>query len=326
MKDLAASLREQVETGGIAFCFTGPRHYFSHERDETNYDWCPIDLGIVSDSGDTFYPKSEELKYNALLKNVPDKGIFWSCYFSKLPENSKVIATNRAGYPVFAEIPIGLGKLVMLPTFQNRSQAVTTIVSELVPQMIQEEEPLPAPEWLPAFSSELETNTKNLLREIDTMKKLLYTKDKSLKKAVAYAFEKLGFKVKILPDGTLPDLEVSADEMKGVIEVKGHENKQADRKDVLQLLGYLSESDAKLKGISVVNHEFRLSPDSRTSRAFTDGAIQLGNRNELCLLSSIDLWRTVSLILEGKENSETLARIRKSVMTGTGPVTVFPAK
>ena len=115
----------------------------------------------MSKPGDTFYPKSEELKYySALLKNVLDKGISWSCYFSNLPENSRVIATNRAGYPVFAEIPIGLGKLVMLPTFKNRTQAVTRIVNELVPQMVHEEEPFPAPGWLPDFSSEIRLRAK----------------------------------------------------------------------------------------------------------------------------------------------------------------------
>ena len=328
LKGLAAQLREQIETGGVAFCFAGPLNDLRGQPySDTNYDWCPIDLGIVSASGDTFYPKSEELRYyNALLKNVPDKGIIWSCYFSKLPENSRVIATNRAGYPVFAEIPIGQGKLVMLPTFKDRLQAVTTVVNELVPQMVHEEEPFPAPDWLPNFSSEIEAKTRTLLKEIDTAKKLLYAKDKVLKKAVAYAFQKLGFSVNILPDGTLPDLEVSADEMKGVIEVKGHDNKQVDRKDVLQLLGYLSETDAKVKGMFVSNHELRIPPDSRSPQAFTEGAIQLGNRNELCLLSSIELWKAVSLVLENKASSETLTRIRKSLMTGTGPVKIFSAK
>ena len=133
---------------------------------------------------------------------------------------------------------------------------------------------------------------------------MLYAKDKVLKKAVAYAFQKLGFEVNILPDGTLPDLEVSADEVKGVIEVKGYDNKQADRKDVLQLLGYLSETDANVKGIFVSNHELQVSPDSKSPLAFTDGAIQLGNKTELCLLSSIDLWKAVSLVLEDKGSFE----------------------
>ena len=84
--------------------------------------------------------------------------------------------------------------------------------------------------------------------------------------------------------------------MKGVIEVKGYDNKQADRKDVLQLLGYLSETDANVKGIFVSNHELQVSPDSRSPLAFTDGAIQLGNKTELCLLSSIDLWKAVFLV------------------------------
>lgn len=327
IRALRAKVQEQLRTGGVMICFSGPVRIFQGYGIEnySTYDWCPVDLGVTSLSGNTVYPKFEELKYYApIVRGLQDKSIYWTCYFSEalLPKNSGVLATNRAGYPIFVEIPIGSGKLVMLPRFKNRPQAVTGIVTEVLPRIVREEESTFLPEWLPEFVPTIEANTRGLLKEIDTAKRLLYTKDGALKRAVAYALEKIGFTVKILPDGTLPDLQISADEMNAVVEVKGHDNEQADRKDVLQLLGYLSETDLKVKGIFVCNQKLLSSPFSRGEQAYTDGAIQLAPANEICLLSTIELWRKVLSILEGKTTIEGLARTRKVVMAGTGLVTL----
>jgi len=143
-----------------------------------------------------------------------------------------------------------------------------------------------------------------------------------LKGAVAYALGKIGFTVKILPDGTLPDLEVSTNGLKGVVEVKRHDKEQSDRKDILQLLGYLSETETKVKGIFVSNHELRVDPSSRSKKAFTDGAVQLAVNNDICLLSSIDLWNAVIIGYRRKENVRRLGKIRTSIMTATGPASL----
>ena len=324
VKALDERIGEQIKTGGLTFCFSGERRTKPLPfMVLDNYDWCPIDFKVTSLSGDTFYPKFEELRYyTPLLKGLQEKAVFWSCYFSELPETSRVLATNRAGYPVFAEIPIGLGKLVMLPRFKNRPQAVTRIVNEVIPHLIREEEPTFLPEWLSDFAPPVETKTRDLLREIETAKKLLYTKNKPLKKAAAYALEKMGFAVKVLPDGTLPDLEVSANGLNGVVEVKGHDRKQGDRNDVLKLLGYLSETDTEAKGIFVCNHELRVGPSSRSEKAFTEAAISVAVKSEICLLSSIDLWNAVLSVIEGKITQEELRKIRNSIMTATGPTTL----
>jgi len=58
----------------------------------SNYFLCPIDLGVVSECGDTFYPKFEELRYfTPLLRQIPPKDVEWSCYFSKVPKNARVL-------------------------------------------------------------------------------------------------------------------------------------------------------------------------------------------------------------------------------------------
>lgn len=327
IRNLKAKVQEQIQTGGIFICFSGATQVFTGYSNErfTNYDWCPFNLGVTSFSGDTVHPKMEELNYyTPLVKSIHDKSMSWTCYFREdfIPKDSKILATNRAGYPIFVEIPIGSGKLVMLPRFKNRSQAVTTIVNEILPQLIREDESVSLPQWLSEFVPTIEKSTRDLLKEIDTAKRLLYTKDRTLKKAVARALETIGFTVKMLPDGTLPDLAISTDGMNGVVEVKGHDKVLADRKDVLQLLGYLSETDLNVKGVFVCNHQFQSPPNLRGDQAYTEGAAQLARANGICLTSSVELWKVVLAILEGKTTQEDLVRIRQEIITGTGSVTL----
>lgn len=147
---------------------------------------------------------------------------------------------------------------------------------------------------------------------------MIYAKDKSLKKAVAFGFEKLGFKVEILPDGTLPDLRIWDGEVKAVVEVKGHESRQSGRQDVLQLLGYISEENNAEKGIFVSNHEFKTEPDKRKEKAFTDGAIQLADCNNLSLVSTVDLYGSLQKVLENKLTAENVEKVRKKIMSSRG--------
>ena len=321
-------VKQQIETGGITFCFSSSKHIANIRPCETtyfydfdNYFFCPIDLGVINEGGDTFYPKFEELRYlTPLLKHISPKEIEWSCYFSKVPKEARVLGVNRAGYSVFMEVPLGAGKLVMLPRFKSRAEAATIIVNEVIPQMIHEEEVTFIPPWLPNFSSPFEKQIRSTLSEIDNTKRLLFTKDKVLEKAVAFAFKKLGFKVDILSVGTLPDLRIADGEQKAIVEVKGHEKRQATRREVLQLLGYLSETDVKEKGILVCNHEFNKEPSKRSEKAFTEGAIQLAERNDISLVASTSLYKVVMKMLEGKINSVAMKKIRDKITAGSGLV------
>jgi len=73
IKALKDQIHEQIQTGGLTFCFSGAVRKTRAGVIEfcDNYFWSSVDLGVVSRSGDTFYPKSEELKYfTPLLKGL----------------------------------------------------------------------------------------------------------------------------------------------------------------------------------------------------------------------------------------------------------------
>lgn len=336
LKHLHGKIREQIETGGITLFFSGSSSHFGIKTgyfktefasffDEIiyleSYFLCPIDLGVISETGDTFYPKTEELRYySPLILDIPLNDIYWSCYFSKIPKNARVLGVNRAGYSVFMEVPLGAGKLIMLPRFRDRVKAVTTIINKVIPQIMREEEISFVPQWLQEYISPYEIKLRSLLKEIEQAKRLLFAKDKVLKKAVAFAFEKLGFKVEILPDGTIPDLRITCEEGTAVVEVKGHETTQSDRKDVLQILGYLSEQETPTKGILVSNHELKKNPKDRRNEAFTEAAIHLAEINNISLISCVDLYNVIMEMLEDKLSEETLKKIRSKILLEAGVI------
>jgi hypothetical protein len=332
--ELRSEVKEQIETGGITFLFCGAEWITESAvgtyagtvvyESISNYFCSPIHLGVKNDKGDTFNFNSENLKYfTPLIREIPREQISWECYFSELPENAKVLGVNRAGYTVFAEVPMENGRLVILPRFKDRYQAITLLIKEILPQIIHEDEPLFIPTWLSDFTSDLETKTRNLLSDIDKSKRLLYTEGKQLEKAVGLAFETMGFLVKTLPHGTNADLEIFDGDQKAVVEVKGHKKRQSDRKDVLQLLGYSTPEGEYVKGIFVTNHEYCKSPKERNNDGFKQGAIKLGIDTKLSLITTIELYEIVTNILEGKITKPKLAKIRKKIINGIGTVSLI---
>ena len=269
----------------------------------------------------TLYVKNEELKYlSPLIKEIPKDEITWDCYFSNLPKDSRIIAINRAGYPVFAEVPIGNGKLVVLPRFKDMKRAINIVINEILPQMVHEDDPVIIPNWLSSYISDYERNTRNIIGEIEKAKRLLYTKDKLLKKAVASAFKVIGFSVIDLPDGTNADLELFDGEQKAVVEIKGHENRQSDRNDTLQLLGYPLPKATQLKEFLFPTVSSANPPSERRKEAFKQGAIDLATDTKLSLVSTTDLYELVMAILQGKTTQTTKKEIRDKILKGKGIV------
>lgn len=314
---------EQILSGGLTFCFSSREKTIKYQNVTgwplDNYFFCPVELGVVNEKGDTFNLNYEELRhYKPLFNKISLEDVEWDCYFSKPPEGTRIIGTNRAKYPVFIEVPLGGGRLIMLPRFKGMLQAVSIIINEIIPQLIHADDFVVAPKWVHGFSSPYEQEVEQRLKELETAKRLIYTKDKTLEKAVAFAFKKLGFKVEILPDGTLPDLRILDGEQKAVVEIKGHETRQSGRKDILQLLGYISEEDTTEKGVFVTNHEFNKEPNKRKEKAFTEGAIQLADRNDLSLVSTVDLYGSLQKVLENRLNQETIVKLRKKIMNNRG--------
>lgn len=118
----------------------------------------------------------------------------------------------------------------------------------------------------------------------------------------------------------MPDLRITQGEKSGIVEVKGHQRRQTNRKEVLQLLGYQPDTKIKEKSIVVSNPEFEKKPSERSKKAFTDGAIELGLNNDISLVSSVNLYEVVIKIIEKNLDNAEMQKIRDKIMSESGLV------
>ena len=251
-------LQEQIVSGGLVFCFCDKFRVIlpsrkgrdsendifddNPEKAFNNYFFSPIDLGIVAETGDTFDFIEENFKDYRPLKKIRKDEISWNCYFSKKDNKIKPLGVNRAGYPVSIEVSLGKGKLIMLPTFKNKNYVFQILFSEIIPKMIKQEDLGGIePTWVDKISIPMEDEYKNKLNQIRNLKRLISTNGKALEKATVFALELLGFQVEQLNQGAHVDIRITDGDESVLVEVKGHENRQASRQEYIQLLAFLSE-------------------------------------------------------------------------------------
>ena len=337
--DAKSRIFEQVSSGGVIFCFCSSQSFLERKileqtviGDEvktgylSNYFFTPPGLSIEYEAGDTFTLDYAELRYfNPLFKNnkIPLTDITWRCHFTSLPKDTRILGKNRAGYPVFIEIPLGSGKIIMLPYFREKSIVVNTIIKEILPQIFKEENiEYLLPDWLKDYDIPIEQELRDKLSKIQNTKKLLYTQSKPLEKSVELAFSLLDFDVKRLKQGSHADILISDDDFKALIEVKGHNNRQAKKAELIQLyaaIEELPESD-DIKGIFFVNHEFEKKPEDRSKEGFTQDAIHFAESVGISLISSLDLYEVVMGIIQNNINEEDKNIIRDKIKNCSGIV------
>jgi hypothetical protein len=337
--DAKLKILEQISSRGFTFCFCSTYDYLEQKVLEkssqgeycnnllNNYFFTPPEVFISNESGDTFTPEYADLGfYNPLFKNnkIPLSDISWKCHFTNLPKGSLVLGRNRAGHPVFVEIPVGSGKLVMLPYFKDKSIVANIIIKEILPQIFKEENiEYSIPAWLKDYDIPIEQELRSKLSKIQNTKKLLFTQSKPLEKAVELAFSLLGFKVKRLEPGSHADILIFDDDFKALVEVKGHSNRQAKRVELSQFFSTVTEFqefDKISKGIFVVNHEFEKKPENRSKEGFTQDAVQLAETVGLTLITSTDLYEIIIGVIFDDMNEIGKKIIRDKIKDSSGIV------
>jgi hypothetical protein len=128
----------------------------------------------------------------------------------------------------------------------------------------------------------------------------------------------LEFKAEKLHSGAHVDVKITDGDRSALIEVKGHENRQAHRAEYLQLLGYLAEIENPPKGILIVNHEFEKPIHERSESAFIPELNKIAENADIALISCVDLYKIVMGIIENKINDEQKILIRKTILSESG--------
>jgi len=113
------------KNNGMCFTLCTPRKTFSSSgRISNNYDWFPLnnELEIKDVNGKSVVCVFEDAEW--LFDSISFQ---WSCYFSKIPDNSVILATNRVGDIISFVVPYETGYCVFLPYTSQKNKLINII-------------------------------------------------------------------------------------------------------------------------------------------------------------------------------------------------------
>lgn len=288
---------------------------------------CFVFMPLTSALGDVFtwFPESDNLvasRYNGLqLYNIDIEFAFLfkhagyqlNYYFTKYPENSIILATNKPGNPVSLYIPIQEGGCIILPSLKQLDKIYSIIYNNLN-SFYPELEFGIKPEWVSSYLSEKETELFNKKEEIEeklgkysVYKELLWGTGTKLEKLVRQSLAELGCNVTRLPIDSACDFEVDlGDGLIGVCEIKGLK-KNATKDEMRQLLEYFIDQrdfkEKQVKGIMILNH-YRDTHPLKRPEPLSEGGKKLAIDYKFKIMTTIELYNYLNLYWNKKLTTE----------------------
>ena len=276
----------------------------------SNFDWCPFarEINIENRYGETVMCENKSARF--IFDSIE---FVWNCFFSQYPENSIVLATNRANDPISIMVPYENGYCIFLPSTDKTPELVNLLIEKGLNILPEEEEkivPSKLPPWAIEFMTKtelglLETRNKIIekLGKYNKFKPLLWETGINLEELVIDAFEEFGIEVTRLPKESHGDFEFPIEEdLTGVCEVKGLLG-NADRRNLRQLLNYFIEQrdieKRKVKGVLIVNH-FRNEKPSERGEPVTQDALELIETYDFHVLTTVQLYECLNKAWENK--------------------------
>lgn len=288
------------KNGGICFVFLSPEKIVNvSNKNRMTLDFLPIsdNIQLTDESGDWIDCKLKEAEWLFDTYNFT-----WSCYVDGIPEEHKIIATNKVKDPVSFLSPIYEGYCIFLPrpNYSEKSELVDALIEEgldIIPDM---EDSITIPDWIDQYATENERelliqkeNIEKKLGRAGKIKPLLYETGKKLEKIVMDTFIEIGIEIEVLPEGSHADFEFPlSNNQTAVCEIKGllsHANIQHLR----QLLQYyIDQRDIEkrdVKGIFIVN-AFRGTAPSERDAPLTKDAIELVEKHDFKVVTTVEIY------------------------------------
>lgn len=313
------ALAERREEFEKFFQSKGTCYVLADEYDEcdgiSNYAWCPFDgyMAIENKSGTTLICQEKNARF------VFDELEFrWKCYFSRYPDKTTVLATNRANDPISLLVPCESGYCIFLPSTDEPLKPLILLIREgrnIIPPEKEEEivteEP---PSWATEYMTEKELNLLRQRNKIieklgkyNKFKGLLWETGDALEVLVIDAFKEIGITVLRLPKESHGDFEFPIKEdLTGVCEVKGLLG-NGDRRNLRQLLDYFIEQRdierRNVKGVFIVNH-FRNEKPSERGEPATQDAVDLIQTYDFAILTTTQLYDSLVEFWENRLSKE----------------------
>lgn len=237
---------------------------------------------------------------------------------------------------------------LVLPQFRNNSEILVdlmTLLVELRPELfpeIKRVDWIDSPEFLPLeikkIQGEIEDEIIKAKKIIDSkmeqmkvkgeelkfLKQILiaddehFEGDNKLKPSVLKVLDFLGFKVidmdKQVENGKKKEDLLLSDETDGfraLVEVKGTNKQNVPVSYYTQLLGHLRKShDSTIRGLLIINHD-RINHPYKRTLLYADDEELFGDENDIGVLSTVELYKIISVVRDGKISKEKAREVIK---------------
>lgn len=246
-----------------------------------------------------------KLIISPIAKSVSKHPIAFSFSFFRSNVH-KYVTAKIVCLPITTEIPVIEGIKLLLQYrygLKLESELPEWVDSFKLPEQMEIESKISG---LENKKSEIDNEINSLsirLKESKKFQKLLYESGKSLEDTVYDALELIGATVdrkeNFQDDGLITD----PFDRKYTLEIKGRGKKSAARGDIRQLVDWMDaakvEKDWKGKGLLIVN-AYRELPLQERKVPFPDDCVKKAEFEEICLLTTTQLFRALQAFQEGK--------------------------
>lgn len=316
----------------------------------TNYDFLPdssyyIANSIVNGHGNNiilYNPKHLFANYyKAYQKELQ--------YFAYLDvdkiNTDNFFLLNKSDKPIGFSINDRNGLLVFLPYPPNNfnEEKLLGVLINCAKPYLTKEIKTPTPDWADDFKipdeskllseihllnekiQEIETQKSKVQKELDKLmefKALLYEQGKLLEESAIKAFRVLGFDAEPRQEEDMEhDIVLTCPEGKAIVEIEGKDNDSLHI-DKLDQLSRVVDEDFKVsgsypEGILLGNH-FRFVHPLKRKEAFTEKVKIAALRKQFILLTTFELYKAVTKILENPTNEDLKKQLRMKMFDGKG--------
>ena len=340
----SGELRTLLENNGILIVILAPfeKGYSSQQKEcLDNYGWLRKFqyLPLITNGGGDGYQITNNS--NPFVEYIRQGKLKWRAYLDfglKYPKEWGIFAEIVKGKVIGATINVENGKIVFLPTLQEKNDEVLLGCIEKSFETYSE---TPPPDWIKEFTlskekerrqdikkvqqhleeiKKQEKDAKEKLKEITKFKKLLYETGKyQLEPIVRDAFRLLGFTVhdeyKPEPKSNIEiDALIECTYGQAIVEIKGRgTNKRGNKGKLISLDDFSQLTNkmrddlkitGKLKEGILVGNGLRLCtpPKDRTgAKIFAPHVKESAERQSITLINTVDLYELVHSILDGKK-------------------------
>ncbi|NOH03695.1 MAG: hypothetical protein HND47_17900 [Chloroflexi bacterium] len=326
---ISEDARTAIENGRTVICIPESSNFTARSGNEygaTVYDWLKnFHIELRDNIGHDIRPSGSGM-------SQPVKNYLRHCseyhqiVLSSETEKARQLAVvGDTDIVVGMEFQISKGVFVILPppsiqkdSYQNIMYDIEHLARRYFERAQRRIPVIDAPDWLSGYlvkrAAELGSQIEKLREEksvFDRIAYVLYGSGDELEECVALLLEHIGLKVDRQPRGANIDLKANNAKLgvRFAIEVTG--TKGIIRKDsnkISQVWQHIHEiqgtEGTKDKIVIVANTECHLPPNQRSQTSFSSNVVDLLERNEVLLISTLQLYTLWKAIFDGVKNVE----------------------